>query len=415
MVATLALTNCAKEINPAQTPESAGIPFEITASSVDTKTSLDGLQTVWVEGDALNVFHAEKGTTVYENDNKFTYTSDNKFIGTLSQELTADEYDWYALYPYSSYVKTPANTSTGYIPVGTISAEQSGNDNMSHLSGTNFPMYGKATVTNGSPVSVSMHHLVSVIEVDVTNMLADPLTVNKIEFTGTEDIAGTYYVDFSDENVKYKSSGDAYVSSKVTLFVEDGTPIAKDQSSKFYIGIKPFAASSGSLKLSVNGQEKVISISEEVVFAPGEIKTLKFKYNPEVVLPAATLSFANKEQRVEYSTSEQVWEQNGVRLTNVKASSTNNVGDYSNPVRLYKGSKATIEMIDGQKMTKIVFVGAGESKHKAAIGESLDAAGVAYTVSNGEYTVELDNVESLTFSLANQARFSSLTVTYIEE
>ena len=47
--------------------------------------------------------------------------------------------------------------------------------------------------------------------------------------------------------------------------------------------------------------------------------------------------------------------------------------------------------------------------------ELLDAAGVAYTVSNGVYIVELDNVESLTFSLANQARFSSLTVTYIEE
>ena len=53
----------------------------------------------------------------------------------------------------------------------------------------------------------------------------------------------------------------------------------------------------------------------------------------------ATLSFANKAQRTSLSTSKQVWEQNGIKLTNDKGSSTSNVADYANPARFYKSSK----------------------------------------------------------------------------
>ena len=47
----------------------------------------------------------------------------------------------------------------------------------------------------------------------------------------------------------------------------------------------------------------------------------------------ATLSFADKSYRTSFSTTQQVWEQNGITLTNNKSSSTNNVADYANPVR----------------------------------------------------------------------------------
>ena len=43
------------------------------------------------------------------------------------------------------------------------------------------------------------------------------------------------------------------------------------------------------------------------------------------------------------STTKQVWQQNGITLTNDKGSSTNNVGDYANPARFYKSSKITVE------------------------------------------------------------------------
>jgi len=57
------------------------------------------------------------------------------------------------------------------------------------------------------------------------------------------------------------------------------------------------------------------------------------------------------DNRTAYSHSQQVWEQNGIKLTNNKAGSTTNVGDYC-PIRLYKGSETIIEYAD---MTKVVF------------------------------------------------------------
>ena len=78
----------------------------------------------------------------------------------------------------------------------------------------------------------------------------------------------------------------------------------------------------------------------------------------------ATLSFADKAQRTSYSTTQQVWEQNGITFTNNKNSSQTNVGDYANPVRLYANSEIVIEF--GQNMTKIKFT-CGSSDYATAL------------------------------------------------
>ena len=170
LAATFTLTNCAKEIDsPVQEPEFAGIPFEIMASAVDTKTTNNGPSTVWAEGDAMNVFHAEAGAATYVDNGQFTYgaTENGNFAGTLAAELTAEAYDWYAFYPYSKYIKTPANTSSGYMPVGSKSnavQTQTGNDSMAHIAGENYPMWGIAeNVAVSETPTITMTHLTSLI------------------------------------------------------------------------------------------------------------------------------------------------------------------------------------------------------------------------------------------------------------
>ena len=69
----------------------------------------------------------------------------------------------------------------------------------------------------------------------------------------------------------------------------------------------------------------------------------------------ATLSFANKEQRTSYSSTIQVWEQNGITLTNNKASSTTAVGNYAKPARFYASSEIIIECSLGN-ITQIEFI-----------------------------------------------------------
>lgn len=114
------------------------------------------------------------------------------------------------------------------------------------------------------------------------------------------------------------------------------------------------------------------------------------------------LSFANTNQRTSYSTTKQVWEQNGITLTNDKSSSTSNVGDYSNPARFYKSSKITITAPGN--ITKIQF------NCVSSYVISIDGA----TTSGNTVTVTLNGTsDTYTISsLSAQVRFSSLSVTY---
>ena len=220
LVAIAALSSCNKELTDPNEGIKGGIPFEITAASVDTKTAIDGFATSWVANDAINLFHVEAGsTTNYTSDGEFKITdetlAENKFKGTLAAKLTAESYDWYAFYPYNSYNKTPAGSSKdnfGYTTIGGTSQTQTGNNSTAHLCGKPCPLYGIATgiASNVAP-SITMNHLTSIIEVNVTNNSGEDLTVTSVSFTGTEDIVGTYYINFTQTPVVYTSRGETYV------------------------------------------------------------------------------------------------------------------------------------------------------------------------------------------------------------
>ena len=130
----------------------------------------------------------------------------------------------------------------------------------------------------------------------------------------------------------------------------------------------------------------------------------------------ATLSFANNAQRTSISTTKQVWEQNGVTFTNNKASSTTNVADYANPVRLYASSSVTVACSLGN-MTKIVF-DCNNSSYATAMNNSIGTvSGATVSVSSDKVTVTFTTaVESFTVAkLTAQVRIDSITVTYEEE
>ena len=125
-----------------------------------------------------------------------------------------------------------------------------------------------------------------------------------------------------------------------------------------------------------------------------------------------SISFATKDDRVSQTAGEQVWQANGVKLTNNKASSTNNVADYANPVRFYKNSTVTIEF---SGMTKIVFDCAGVgADYIKGIANSLASVGGSVENVDGIITLSLDqSVDSITFTLTAQGRCNSITVTVL--
>ena len=289
LAATFTLTNCAKEID-SPVVETEGVPFEIVASTVDTKTVNDGMSTKWASGDKINLFHAEAGVATYVNDNAFTVNDveTGLFKGELKSELEAGKsYDWYALYPYSDKITTPGQKTAGYMYIGYSSGlNQKGYDSMASLKGSVCPLYGVATaVAAGERPSMTMHHLSSVVAINVTNDTDEPLTITTASLTAEEDLVGSYYIDVTKSPVEYTPSDADYVKKTATVNVSEGTALAKGESAVLYLAIKPFTAAAGEkLILSVNGYEKPLTMTENVVFSAGKVKTLNFLYDNTAVV-----------------------------------------------------------------------------------------------------------------------------------
>ena len=292
LVAIAALSSCSKEIDNPSNEASNGIQFAITASSVDTKTSIDGFKTSWVANDQLDITHAIAGSTTYITDGSFSISeanlATNKFNGTLKSNLEeGSSYDWYALYPF---------TENDYTFIGHSKvAIQNGNNSTAHLCGTLCPLYGVAKNVNSSePVSFDMQHLAAVVEITVTNETDADLTVKNITFASSdEDIVGSYIIDFKGDNVTYAASGEKYVSKVARLNVTNGDAIAKNGSAKFYIPIKPHLAEAGSkIVINVNGYEKEIPLTKDVTFKAGTVKKIGFKYDTKSTL--YKIEFNNK-------------------------------------------------------------------------------------------------------------------------
>ncbi len=122
-----------------------------------------------------------------------------------------------------------------------------------------------------------------------------------------------------------------------------------------------------------------------------------------------TLTFDNTSKRTIFTTSQQVWTENGVTLTNNKANSTNNVADYAEPARFYSGSHIIIECSKG-KMTQIVF----DCNSSAYANDLKTSIGASATVSSDKVTLTLDGTtQSWLIELTAQVRMDALTVTYV--
>lgn len=120
-----------------------------------------------------------------------------------------------------------------------------------------------------------------------------------------------------------------------------------------------------------------------------------------------TLSFADPENRTEFSTERQVWEQNGITVTNEKASSASDVADYSNPARFYKNSSLLIEY---PGMVKFVAE-CSSSTYATAFANSISGASV--TTDGQNVTVQLAAAAD-SFAIAalsgGQVRMNAITV-----
>lgn len=418
LAAAFTLTNCAKEIeNPNEQPETGAYPFEIVASTVDTKTVNDGISTNWADGDKINLFHAEAGTTDYKNDAAFTLKEGetDKFTGELAVDGALDphnEYDWYAFYPYKSQIASPKNEA-GWAYIGNKNGinQEGGYGNTAHLSSTNCPLYGVAKeVPAADTPSIEMQHLSSVVAIKVTNMTDEPLTVTTATFTANEPIVGSFYIDFSGTPT-YTPSEEQYVSNAATVNVTGGTALGNGDSGVLYLVVKPFTAAKDSkLYLSVNGYEKELTMPQDVIFTAGKIKTLNFKYDkaptPNVTWDLTTASYKSA------SAEEVEWVSDFVNLTLDKgASSTpanNHLADEHS--RVYKDQIMTFDPLGKYQIESIEF--AVVSEYDDEFKKATWVNGEPVTSGNIVAVTPTDGHAKVSATLGAATRFTSITVYY---
>ena len=269
--AAISLTNCQpKEIGLDQVPSASKTIYITAGTAADTKTTNDGMHTFWEAADTMNVFCKASGDYVNLGKAK---VAEGAGTGSATFEITVPDGNslpsgaatWYAFFPYQKKMESPDGT-TGYTYLGhSKGVTQDGFGSKAHLCGNVCPMYGVAE-GNGPTVSLTMKQLTSVVEFNVKNSTGKEIIVNSITLTASEDIVGTYYFNFSGNDVVYTPSGESYVYKSATVNLEDSTLGAGD-TGKVYLPIKPYTQE-GVFKVVVSFTVEGVATSQTIELTP---------------------------------------------------------------------------------------------------------------------------------------------------
>ena len=127
---------------------------------------------------------------------------------------------------------------------------------------------------------------------------------------------------------------------------------------------------------------------------------------PETDGTGITISFADKANRTEFDASKQIWAQNGITVTNNKASATTDVGDYAKPARFYKNSTVTISY---PNMTKVVincnsqsgngYFAGWETVTNATVTQSGNIVTIVFNTAVNEFTATMSGAKCFVDSI----------------
>lgn len=413
-----------KEQEAPVNPNEGGSTFEFVADIAQTKTTLDvanGYKVDWEEGDVIYMVTSDGTWGKPYNDDKtatsiaeFTY-ADGKF--TSDATIADGNYTFKGMYAAASQKSYHRGASSTH----KLEATQAQNcvNPTAHIK-ANDALVGTfdAIVPMNEMAKMNMSHLYTLMQVNVKNATGAAVEVVKFEMTAAgADLAGIFNVTaFETPSITSKEGEDA--TETITVNVTGGS-VENNASLPVYFVMAPLSNYAGDVTFKVTDSEgktytKTVTMNG-ITFEAGKYNTTPYTIKEaDVVEPepegvkTATISFASTAQRTSHSTSEQVWENDGVVFTNSKGSSTNNVGDYSNPARFYKSSNISVTAPGNITMIEFDCTGLG-SDYVAPF------TGLGGVSNNGIVKISLDGTSStVTFtSLSAQARAKSLTVTYV--
>lgn len=234
-------------------------------------------------------------------------------------------------------------------------------------------------------------------------------------------VIGSFSNDWKHEySTPMTIEGDYAVAKGVTLANGDEFKFAADKAWTLSYGSgcdvnvdKKYTAYNNGGNMKFVGDAGAYDIYFSMVEGDDSFYMEKYVEAEPVETVEATITFNDKAKRTDYTTSKQVWVENGITVTNDKASSSSNVGDYAKPARFYQNSKLTFTA--GGEIVKIVF-DCNSVSYATALKNSLGTSLGTVTVSSDKVTLVLTNPTTpvVVAKLTAQVRMDAMTVTWLE-
>lgn len=414
--AAMALVSCNKQEVEAPKPQEFEYTFEIAG---DTKATIGEDCVVWESGDKIGVYTDGQNGISYNRYGNITLGSPVTFKVSSYYALVAGDMV-HCYYPYVDYNSQNPKTVELSIPTSQTEKNQMPMVSLPYAVTENL---AAQTNSEKSAGEIRFANLGSVIEFHVYSTAEAYQTelVKSVTFNADQAIAGDFTfdltaVDYSNEETLAIAG---YEATSVVSTLSTSTQVSADKDAATVVKMVVAPGSyTGNIVVTTDKATYTYPISTAKSFKRSGVQPLGLNLRDNVrqentssepVEVVATLTFDDKAKRTEYSTDIQVWEENGIKLTNNKASSTNDVADYAKPARFYANSSIVIEAPGN--ITKLVF-DCNESSYATAIKNSI---GTTATASSDKVTVLISSPDE-TFTIAKltaQARVDAVTVTYV--
>ncbi len=409
------------EVKDAFIPETVGSTFELVADIAQTRTTVDpedGYKVSWEEGDVIYmVTDDETWGKPYESSSVTNIETIAEFVygdGKFTTEATIDdgEYTFNAMY-------CAADNKSWHRGAGSthkLSAVQNQDctnptahiKNYDALVGT-----FTATLPVENPQNVAMHHIYTLMQVNVVNNTGAAIEVAKFEMTvGGADLVGIFNVDdFATSATSVKTG----YGETITVNVSNGT-VSADESLPIYFVVSPFTSDAEkgiTFKVTdASGNTYTKTVNKAITFSAGTYNT-----TPYTITKADEVEEGAKTVTFDFTSSAEL-QSLGITLpdiskgTNISSmtlakgdvsfNSTdgstntrvwNSSGEYD--LRAYKGATITLTVPSGYVITEVTVKGTETS------GISLSAIPSSPVV----LTIGSD---------ADTQKISSITVVYEE-
>lgn len=407
MAAIVAFTNCQpKDIElPEVAPAISNFRIELGLPDTKTANVNDGSRfgTNWAENDAVGIFCRPSAGGEFVALGKFTLTAG---AGTPTGQFEPEDYqpllalneetkfDWYALYPYSSKVTTPASTdaSGGYMYVGRSDGlNQTGYDSSAALYGSQCPLYAKVlgvSVNDFNGNSIPVKNLTSVIEFTVVNGTGKDLVVNSMTVEASEPIVGSFYIDVTGDKPEYNyEAASTYVHKTAKVNINNADVIPSGGSVKVYLPIKPYYQSGKEeFKVNVTGTVNGDAFAKEFSAIPDQDKSYfeagKFK---KISLTVPPIQVSTSNTVADALAADGAYKIEGATVTMVYSKGVF-VKDNTGTICVYLNAAPTVEKGDVVTVNGTTSVRNNFNLRQFGAGTTLVKTGTASTPSPTSWT-----------------------------